>query len=62
MLARKSALVFFAGIASAFLTYLGILVGLREFRKADFRLFLDLLNPRKKARYVSGELRENEFT
>ncbi|MEE9593004.1 MAG: hypothetical protein V3W28_05435 [Thermoplasmata archaeon] len=61
MLARKSALVLFAGLVSAFPAYLGILVGLREFRRADFRLFLDLLNSRKMARYVSGELRENEF-
>ncbi len=61
MLARKSALVFFAGLVSAFLGYLGILVALREFHRADLRLFLDLLSPRKMARYVRGELRENEF-
>ncbi|MFQ5918823.1 MAG: oligosaccharide flippase family protein [Thermoplasmata archaeon] len=47
--------------AAFLLAYVGILAGLREFRKADLRLFLDLLNPRKMARYVSGELRENEF-
>lgn len=40
--------------------YLGILTALREFRRADLRLVLDLLDPRKMARYVYGELRGNK--
>lgn len=40
--------------------YVGLLAAFREFRRADLRLFLDLLNPRKMAQYVRGELLEEE--
>lgn len=50
------------GVSALFLgAYLLVLVALREFRRDDLRLFLDLLNPWKMARYVYGELRENEL-
>ncbi len=40
--------------------YLGILTALREFRRVDLRLILDVLDPRKMARYIYGELRGKE--
>ncbi|MFQ6013781.1 MAG: oligosaccharide flippase family protein, partial [Thermoplasmata archaeon] len=50
------------GAAAAFLGgYLAILSALREFRREDLRLFLDLLDPRKMARYVYGELTSKEI-
>ncbi len=36
--------------------YLAVLTALGEFRRADLLLFLDILNPRKMARYVRDEL------
>ncbi len=48
-----------APLAAAFLgAYLGLLAVLREFRKPDLLLFMDLINPRKLAQYVHGELRD----
>ncbi len=50
------------GVSAAFLAgYVAILAALREFRKEDLRLFLDLLDPRKMARYVHGELTRREI-
>ncbi len=50
------------GAGAAFLGgYLALLTALREFRKEDLRLFLDLLDPRKMARYVHGELTSKEI-
>ncbi|MFQ5910644.1 MAG: hypothetical protein ACE5IJ_08000, partial [Thermoplasmata archaeon] len=40
--------------------YLVLLAAAREFRKSDLLTFLDFLDPRKMARYVRGELRNNE--
>ncbi len=41
--------------------YVAILAALREFRREDLRLFLDLLDPRKMARYIHGELTSKEI-
>jgi hypothetical protein len=50
------------GTSAAFLAgYVAILAVLGEFRKEDLRLFLDLLDPRKMARYVHGELTSKEI-
>jgi O-antigen/teichoic acid export membrane protein len=50
------------GVSAAFLvTYVAILAALREFRKEDLRLFLDLLDPRKMALYIHGELTTKEI-
>jgi O-antigen/teichoic acid export membrane protein len=44
-----------AGLVGSLL-YLGLLVVLREFRRADWDFFRDLVHPRKLAGYVGGEL------
>ncbi len=50
------------GTSAAFLAgYAAILALLGEFRKEDLRLFLDLLDPRKMARYIYGELTRREI-
>jgi O-antigen/teichoic acid export membrane protein len=50
------------GVSAAFLAgYVAILAVVGEFRKEDLRLFLDLLDPRKMARYVHGELTSKEI-
>ncbi len=50
------------GVSAAFLAgYVAILAVVGEFRKEDLRLFLDLLDPRKMARYVHGELTRREI-
>lgn len=40
--------------------YLAILWLLREFKKKDLMLFLDILNPKGMTRYISSELKNNE--
>jgi O-antigen/teichoic acid export membrane protein len=40
--------------------YIAILVALREFKKDDFKLFLNLMNPKEMGRYVISELRNKE--
>lgn len=48
------------GFSVAFLgTYLALLLLLREFHREDLRFFLDVLNPRKLARYVQREIGED---
>ena len=50
------------GVSAAFLSgYAAILAVLGEFRKEHLRLFLDLLDPWKMARYVHGELTRREI-
>ncbi|MFQ5908932.1 MAG: flippase, partial [Thermoplasmata archaeon] len=50
------------GMSAALLgAYVAVLAALREFRKEDLRLFLDLLDPRKMARYIHGELTTKEI-
>jgi O-antigen/teichoic acid export membrane protein len=50
------------GWSAAFLAaYVAVLAVLREFRKEDLRLFVDLLDPRKMARYIHGELTTKEI-
>lgn len=49
------------GFGAGFLgAYLALLIVIGEFRKPDLYLFLDILDPRKMARYVSNELRNDE--
>jgi len=39
-------------------TYLGMLYLLKEFRKEDFDFFLDLIRPKKMAKYIKSELED----
>ncbi len=50
------------GFSGAFLgAYLILLTALREFRKADLHLFLDLVNPKKMLRYVGDEMKNDDI-
>jgi O-antigen/teichoic acid export membrane protein len=49
-------LLMFAAIGLA--VYLGVLFLLREFNKKDFNFFLDILHPKKMAKYITSELKE----
>lgn len=40
------------------ITYLGMLYLLKEFRKEDLDFFLDLIRPKKMAKYIKSELKE----
>ena len=40
--------------------YEGFLALLKEFTKKNLKLFLDILNPKGRGRYVAGELKNNE--
>lgn len=40
--------------------YLGILIIIKEFKKKDFKLFLDIINPREMKKYVVSELRDKK--
>ncbi|MEE9237237.1 MAG: oligosaccharide flippase family protein [Thermoplasmata archaeon] len=41
--------------------YIALLTALREFRKADLLLFLDLINPKKMLRYVRDEMKNDDI-
>jgi O-antigen/teichoic acid export membrane protein len=41
--------------------YIAILVALREFKKDDFKLFLEMINPKHMGQYVISELRNKEI-
>ncbi len=49
-------LLMFIGVGTV--SYLGILIVLKEFNKQDLDFFLDLLRPKKMLKYVSSELKE----
>jgi O-antigen/teichoic acid export membrane protein len=53
-------LLFFAGVG--LVIYLGVLYLLREFTKKDLHFFLDLFHPKEMLRYMSSELKENDFS
>ena len=50
-------LLMFAGLGLAI--YISILFLLKEFKKDDFKFFLDILRPKEMIKYISSELKDD---